>query len=159
MIIRLLMCILVGIIAIFVIKYFTFDYDRCYGNMEDLGIAIFNCCIGIDGDNNMCSNCPYYSPIDLREENIMRNKYEYVSKKYEYGGKIYCEDNLYKEIGNYGGNIYDLYLVLSRDHLVNEKNDGDVTYYYAIDGAYDYENHYDLIELEFADLEVKAYEL
>lgn len=100
------------------------------------------------------ANCPYYSPIDLRDENIMRNKYEYVSKKYEYGGKIYCEDNLSKDVDNYGGNIYDLYLALSRDHLANEKNEGNVTYYYAMDGAYDYENHYDLIELEFADLEV-----
>lgn len=35
-----------------------------------------------------------------------------------------------------------------------KKNEGNVTYYYAMDGAYDYENHYDLIELEFADLEV-----
>ena len=39
-----------------------------------------------------------------------------------------------------------MYLALSRDHLVNEKNDGNVTYYYAMDGAYDYENYYDLIE-------------
>lgn len=159
MIIRLLMCILIGIIAILLIIYFTSDYDICYGNMEDLGIAIFNCCIGIDGDNNICSKCPYYSPIDLREENIMNNRYEYVSKKYEYDGKIYCEDNLSKEVDNYGGNIYDLYIALSRDHLANEKNDGDVTYYYAMDGAYDYENYYDLIELDFGDLEVNAYEL
>ena len=49
-----------------------------------------------------------------------------------------------------------MYLALSRDHLANEKNEGNVTYYYAIDGAYDYENHYDLIELEFADLEVES---
>lgn len=79
----------------------------------------------------------------------MSKRYEDVNKRYEYDGKIYCKDNLSKEIDNYGGDLYDLYLALSHDHLAN-----DVTYYYAMDGANDYENYYDLIELEFADLEV-----
>lgn len=70
--------------------------------------------------------------------------------------RLYLDDSgniQYLNLQN-GGNVYDLYLALSRDHLVNEKNDGNVTYYYAMDGAYDYENYYDLIELDFADLEV-----
>lgn len=89
----------------------------------------------------------------------MSKRYEDVSKRYEYSGKIYCEDNLSKEVDNYGGGLYNLYLALSHDHLTNEKNEENVTYYYAMDGAYDYENYYDLIELEFADLEVNEYEL
>lgn len=86
----------------------------------------------------------------------MSKKYEDVSKRYEYSGKIYCEDNLSKEVDNYGGGLYDLYLALLHDNWVKEKN---VTYYYTMDGPYDYESYEDLIELEFADLEVKAYEL
>lgn len=31
-----------------------------------------------------------------------------MNKKYEYGGLIYCEDDLSEEIDNYGGDLYPL---------------------------------------------------
>lgn len=33
-------------------------------------------------------------------------------KKYEYNGKIYCEEDLSCEIDNYGGDLYALYFAL-----------------------------------------------
>ncbi|WP_302318748.1 hypothetical protein [Holdemanella biformis] len=38
-----------------------------------------------------------------------------MNKRYEYGGFIYCDDDLSKEIKNYGGIIYDLFSELERD--------------------------------------------
>lgn len=73
-----------------------------------------------------------------------------MNKRYEYNGKIYCEDDLSESIDNYGGELYDLYWELSHDHLAC-----DVTYYYATDGEKDYETAEELIESEFSELEVK----
>lgn len=73
-----------------------------------------------------------------------------MNKKYEYNGKIYCENDLSLEIDNYGGDLYDLYLALSHDDLAN-----DVTYYYVTDGTNDYESYEELIESEFSELEVE----
>lgn len=73
-----------------------------------------------------------------------------MNKKYEYGGLIYCEDDLSESIDNYGGELYDLYWELSHDHLAC-----DVTYYYATDGEKDYETAEELIESEFSELEVE----
>lgn len=82
-----------------------------------------------------------------------------MNKRYEYGGLIYCEDDLSLEIDNYGGSLFDLYWSLKEAGVVDE-----ITYYYI---SYEYENceHYknyedyeDLIESEFSDLEVKENE-
>lgn len=40
-----------------------------------------------------------------------------MNKRYEYGGFIYCDDDLSKEIKNYGGIIYDLFSELERDGM------------------------------------------
>lgn len=72
-----------------------------------------------------------------------------MNKRYEYGGLIYCEDDLSLEIDNYGGDLYELYVALSHDDLVN-----DVTYYYVTDGTTDYDTYEELIESEFSGLEV-----
>lgn len=76
-----------------------------------------------------------------------------MNKRYEYGGLIYCEDDLSLEIDNYGGDLYELYVTLSHDDLVN-----DVTYYYVTDGTTDYDTYEELIESEFSALEVNENE-
>ena len=76
-----------------------------------------------------------------------------MNKRYEYDGFIYCEDDLSQQIGNYGGDLYELYVELSHDNLAD-----DVTYYYATDGTNSYETCEGLIESEFSDLEVKENE-
>lgn len=76
-----------------------------------------------------------------------------MNKKYEYGGLIYCEDDLSLEIDNYGGDLYELYVALSHDDLVN-----DVTYYYVTDVTTDYDTYEELIESEFSVLEVNENE-
>ena len=76
-----------------------------------------------------------------------------MNKRYEYGGLIYCEDDLSLEIDNYGGDLYELYVALSHDDLVN-----DVTYYYVTDGTTDYDTYEELIESEFRVLEVNENE-
>ena len=38
-----------------------------------------------------------------------------MNKRYEYGGLIYCEDDLSEEIDNYGGSLYDLFYNLESD--------------------------------------------
>lgn len=82
-----------------------------------------------------------------------------MNKKYEYNGNIYCEDDLSEEIDNYGGSLFDLYWNLKEAGVVDE-----ITYYYKR-YAYDncefykeYENHEDLIESEFCELEVEENE-
>nr|UVY14437.1 MAG: hypothetical protein [Bacteriophage sp.] len=76
-----------------------------------------------------------------------------MNKRFEYGGLIYCEDDLSLEIDNYGGDLYELYVALSHDDLVN-----DVTYYYVTDGTTDYDTYEELIESEFSVLEVNENE-
>lgn len=76
-----------------------------------------------------------------------------MNKRYEYGGLIYCEDDLSLEIDNYGGDLYELYVALSHDDLVN-----DVTYYYVTDGTTDYDTYEELIESEFSVLDVNENE-
>lgn len=68
-----------------------------------------------------------------------------MNKRYEYGGLIYCEDDLSEEIDNYGGDLYELYVALSHDDLVN-------------DGTTDYDTYEELIESEFSVLEVNENE-
>lgn len=50
----------------FVLKIFISDYDKCYSEMEDTGIAAFNCCYGLTGGTQHtdylqenCVDCPY----------------------------------------------------------------------------------------------------
>lgn len=72
-----------------------------------------------------------------------------MNKKYEYGGLIYCEDDLSEEIDNYGGSLYDLFY-----NLENDGRAGYAEVYYKKESNEPYEDYEDLIESEFSDLEV-----
>lgn len=72
-----------------------------------------------------------------------------MNKKYEYGGLIYCEDDLSLEIDNYGGALYDLFCNLESDGRA-----GSTYVYYNKENSEPYENCEDLIESEFSELEV-----
>lgn len=72
-----------------------------------------------------------------------------MNKKYEYEGKIYCEDDLSEEIDNYGGTLYDLFSRLESDDRA-----GCTEVYYKKESSEPYESYEDLIETEFCDLEV-----
>ncbi len=72
--------------------------------------------------------------------------------KYEYKDKIYCDEDLSGEIGNYGGNTNDLYAALQEDARVG------VTiplYYRKSPESLYYSSIQELIENEFSDLEVQ----
>lgn len=43
--------------------FFTSDYDKCYSEMENCGIAVFGSCCGIT-DEDKCIDCPYFVCID-----------------------------------------------------------------------------------------------
>lgn len=76
-----------------------------------------------------------------------------MNKRYEYGGLIYCEDDLSEEIDNYGGDLDDLFFDLLRNKDIEE-----ITYYHAKDACSSdecYEDYKDLIETEFCELEVE----
>lgn len=82
-----------------------------------------------------------------------------MNKRYEYCGFIYCDDDLSHEIKNYGGNLYDLFLLLEADDRAERKEmycSRDV--YDGEDGKYIYGDYRYLIESEFSDLEVKENE-
>lgn len=72
-----------------------------------------------------------------------------MNKKYEYGGLIYCEDDLSLEIDNYGGTLYDLFSRLESDGRA-----GCAEIYYKKESDEPYEDYEDLIESEFSELEV-----
>lgn len=74
-----------------------------------------------------------------------------MNKRYEYGGFIYCDDDLSKEIKNYGGILYDLFSELERDGKA-----GHAYIYYRKETDEPYEDYEDLIESEFSDLELKG---
>lgn len=71
-------------------------------------------------------------------------------KKYEYNGKIYCDEDLSCDIDNYGGDLYDLYYELEKANEVAE-----CTYYYCQDEPKYYDSIEDLIEGAFDYLEVE----
>lgn len=73
-----------------------------------------------------------------------------MNKKYEYGGLIYCEEDLSEEIDNYGGDLYDLFLTLESDGKA-----GRAKIYYRKESDEPYRDYEDLIEIEFCELEVK----
>lgn len=72
-----------------------------------------------------------------------------MNKRYEYGGLIYCEDDLSEEIDNYGGSLYDLFYNLESDGRA-----GYAEVYYRKESDEPYEDYEDLIEAEFSELEV-----
>lgn len=72
-----------------------------------------------------------------------------MNKRYEYGGLIYCEDDLSLEIDNYGGALYDLFFRLESDGIA-----GCAEIYYSKESSEHYEDYEDLIESEFSELEV-----
>lgn len=76
-----------------------------------------------------------------------------MNKRYEYGGLIYCEDDLSEEIDNYGGSLYDLFSELERDGIAGCRE-----VYYRKETNEPYEDYEDLIEKEFSELEVKENE-
>ena len=71
-------------------------------------------------------------------------------KKYEYKGKIYCEEDLSCDIDNYGGDLYDLFYELEEENEV-----GECTYYYSQEEHKYYESIAELIEGSFDYLEVE----
>lgn len=73
-----------------------------------------------------------------------------MNKKYEYGGLIYCEEDLSEEIDNYGGDLYDLFLTLESDGKA-----GRTKIYYRKESDEPYRDYEDLIETEFCELEVE----
>ena len=51
------------------------DYDKCYSEMEDNGIAVFGCCSGLSGGSyetnylqHSCVDCPYLVLTDEKKE-------------------------------------------------------------------------------------------
>lgn len=71
-------------------------------------------------------------------------------KKYEYKGKIYCDDDLSEKIDNFGGDLWTLC-----DTLIDEGEVNEVTYFYPRDcesSAQMYESREELIENEFEHL-------
>lgn len=60
-----------------ILKSFISDYDKCYSEMENDGIAVFGCCHGIAyGTQNIgylskkCIHCPYYTSVNSLKEDI-----------------------------------------------------------------------------------------
>ena len=81
-----------------------------------------------------------------------------MNKRYEYCGFIYCEDDLSKEIDNYGGDLYELFSELEADDRAES-----VVMFRSIDedgedGKYIYGSIEYCLEKEFSDLEVKENE-
>lgn len=81
-----------------------------------------------------------------------------MNKRYEYCGLIYCEDDLSKEIDNYGGDLYELFSELEADDRAES-----VVMFRSIDedgedGKYIYGSIEYCLEKEFSDLEVKENE-
>ena len=71
-------------------------------------------------------------------------------KKYEYDGKIYCDEDLSCEIDNYGGDLYDLFFKL-KEH---DKAEEYISYHCPLSASY-YESIEDFIQNECEDLEVE----
>ena len=53
-------------ILILVLRFVVSDYDKCYSEMENAGIAVFSCCRGLTGGTRYtdylqenCVDCPY----------------------------------------------------------------------------------------------------
>lgn len=64
--IKLLIILAFIYILVSVLRIFVSDYDKCYSEMEDAGIAAFGCCRGLTGGTRYtgylqenCVDCPY----------------------------------------------------------------------------------------------------
>ena len=62
-------------------------------------------------------------------------------KKYLFNGKVYCEENLSKEIDNYGGDLGDLRWEMQDAGIVQE-----VTLFYCPDDGETYDYFEDFLE-------------
>ena len=74
--IKLIIVLAVIYILVLVLRTFVSDYDKCYSEMEDTGIAVFGCCRGLTGGTRHtgylqenCVDCPYLVLPDRRGEN------------------------------------------------------------------------------------------
>ena len=73
-----------------------------------------------------------------------------MNKIYEYGDKIYCEEDLSETHDNYAGDLYDLYWDASHGDLRGTLHE--ITLYYSTDNPETtYESAEELIEDYFAD--------
>lgn len=75
-----------------------------------------------------------------------------MSKRYEYNGKIYCDDDLSDEIKNYAGDLFDLLWELKGAGLVETR-----TQYLPVpceSSRQVYDDYEEFIEHEFSHLEV-----
>ena len=73
-----------------------------------------------------------------------------MDKRYHYNGKIYCDEDLNEEVDNYGGDLFDLYWDLKTAGEAKEHT----SYYSSQDSEKYYDSAEELIENEFAHLEV-----
>ena len=63
-------------------------------------------------------------------------------KKYLFNGKVYCEENLSKEIDNYGGDLGDLRWEMQDAGIIQE-----VTLFYCPDSGETYDYFGDFLDL------------
>lgn len=73
--IKLIIAFGVIYILVLVLRFFISDYDKCYSEMENAGIAAFNCCCGLTGGTRRtdylqenCVDCPYLVLSDNKGE-------------------------------------------------------------------------------------------
>ena len=73
--IKLIIAFGVIYILVLVLRFFVPDYDKCYSEMENTGIAAFNCCRGLTGGTRHtgylqenCVDCPYLVLFDKKGE-------------------------------------------------------------------------------------------
>ena len=73
--IKLIIAFGVIYMLVLVLRFFISDYDKCYSEMENAGIAAFNCCCGLTGGTRYtdylqenCVDCPYYYRENARKE-------------------------------------------------------------------------------------------
>lgn len=73
--IKLIIAFGVIYILVLVLRFFVSDYDKCYSEMENAGIAAFNCCCGLTGGTRHtgylqenCVDCPYLVLFDKKGE-------------------------------------------------------------------------------------------
>lgn len=73
--IKLIIAFGVIYILVLVLRFFVSDYDKCYSEMENAGIAAFNCCRGLTGGTQHtdylqenCVDCPYLVLLDKKGE-------------------------------------------------------------------------------------------
>ena len=58
--IKLIVVLVLIVLVAPILKNFVSDYDKCYSEKEDDGIAVFECCHGMIDRTEMCIDCPYY---------------------------------------------------------------------------------------------------